>query len=306
MANSASSVLAVARGEIGYSRWDDPEAGTKYGRWYEAAIDRDPGNYDFGASGVPYCAMFVSWVFAQSGASCAGIPGAYCPSILAIGKSKGRLVPASAAVPGDVVLFDWGGDGVSDHVGIVEINKGGYLQTVEGNTNNGCVARRTRAYSTVSGVIRPAYDGSAKPSGGSSGGTSSGSAGGSSIADVQRWCNDNYGAGQKVDGINGPKTKRGLVLGLQTELNKQYGRGLAVDGICGSKTKAACVNVRRNASGNITRVLQGALICLGYDTGGFDGDFGSNTESAVRAYQRARGLSVDGVAGPNTFAALLG
>ena len=280
MANSASSVLAVARGEIGYSRWDDPEAGTKYGRWYEAAIDRDPGNYDFGASGVPYCAMFVSWVFAQSGASCAGIPGAYCPSILAIGKSKGRLVPASAAVPGDVVLFDWGG--------------------------NGCVARRTRAYSTVSGVIRPAYDGSAKPSGGSSGGTSSGSAGGSSIADVQRWCNDNYGAGQKVDGINGPKTKRGLVLGLQTELNKQYGRGLAVDGICGSKTKAACVNVRRNASGNITRVLQGALICLGYDTGGFDGDFGSNTESAVRAYQRARGLSVDGVAGPNTFAALLG
>ena len=96
------------------------------------------------------------------------------------------------------------------------------------------------------------------------------------------------------------------MLGLQTELNKQYGRGLAVDGICGSKTKAACVNVRRNASGNITRVLQGALICLGYDTGGFDGDFGSNTESAVRAYQRARGLSVDGVAGPNTFAALLG
>lgn len=299
MANSASSVLAIARGEIGYSRWDDPEAGTKYGRWYEAAIDRDSGNYDFGASGVPYCAMFVSWVFNQAGASCAGIPGAYCPSILAIGKSKGRLVPASGAVPGDVVLFDWGGDGTSDHVGIVEINKGGYLQTVEGNTNNGCVARRTRAYSTVSGVIRPAYDGSAKPSGGSSGSSSSAPASGS-IADVQRW------AGSTADGVWGPRTKAALVRKLQSELNAQFGRRLAVDGVWGAKTKAACVNVRRNASGNITRVLQGALICHGYSTNGFDGVFGGGTEAAVRAYQRSRGLSVDGVAGPNTFGALLG
>ena len=298
MANSASSVLAIARGEIGYSRWDDPDPGTKYGRWYEEAIDRNPGNYDFGASGVPYCAMFVSWVFDRAGASCVGIPGAYCPSILAVGKSKGRLVPASGAVPGDVVLFDWGGDGVSDHVGIVEVNKGGYLQTVEGNTNNGGGARRTRAHSTVSGVIRPAYDGSAKPSGGSSGSTSSAPASGS-IADVQRW------AGSAADGVFGPNTKAALVRKLQSELNAQFGRGLAVDGVWGPRTKAACVNVRRGARGNITRMLQGALICLGYDTGGFDGDFGAKTEAAVRSYQRTRGLSVDGVAGPNTLGALL-
>lgn len=121
-----------------------------------------------------------------------------------------------------------------------------------------------------------------------------------SIADVQRW------AGSAADGIYGPNTKASLVRKLQSELNAQFRAGLAVDGIWGPKTKAACVNVKRGAKGNITRTLQGALICLGYSTGGFDGIFGAATEQAVRSLQRARGLSVDGIAGCNTFAALLG
>jgi hypothetical protein len=32
-----------------------------------------------------------------------------------------------------------------------------YMQTIEGNTNNGQVARRTRGYSSIIGVIRPYY-----------------------------------------------------------------------------------------------------------------------------------------------------
>lgn len=121
-----------------------------------------------------------------------------------------------------------------------------------------------------------------------------------SIADVQRW------AGSTADGIFGPNTKASLVRKLQRELNAQFGRGLAVDGIWGPKTKAACVNVKRGAKGNITRTLQGTLICLGYSTGGFDGIFGAATEETVRSFQGARGLSADGIAGRNTFAALLG
>lgn len=120
------------------------------------------------------------------------------------------------------------------------------------------------------------------------------------IAEVQRWlgCDD--------DDIYGPDTKRHLVRKLQSELNSQFGAGLSVDGIWGPKTRAACVNVRRGARGNITRVLQGALICHGYDTGGFDGIFGGGTDSGVRAYQRDHGLAVDGIAGKATFASLLG
>lgn len=120
------------------------------------------------------------------------------------------------------------------------------------------------------------------------------------IAEVQAWL------GCTQDGIYGPVTKKHLVKTLQHELNAQFGAGLSEDGIWGPKTKAACVNVRRGARGNITNVLQGALICHGYDTNGFDGIFGSGTESAVRSYQSDHGLSADGIAGKATFASLLG
>ena len=35
-----------------------------------------------------------------------------------------------------------------------------------------------------------------------------------------------------------------------------------------------------------------------------DGDFGPGTERAVREFQEANGLAVDGIAGPDTFSAM--
>ena len=125
-------------------------------------------------------------------------------------------------------------------------------------------------------------------------------------AQFQRWLNEGYGAGLDVDGLWGPKTKAGAVRALQTELNAQFGTGLSVDGIWGPRTKAACVNVRQGAKGNLTRIIQGRLYCMGYDPQGFDGIFGSGCAAAVRAFQTARGLSADGIVGRNTWAALLG
>jgi predicted chitinase len=52
------------------------------------------------------------------------------------------------------------------------------------------------------------------------------------------------------------------------------------------------------------RRLQKRLTALGFDTGGIDGVFGHQTDTAVRAFQKSKGLEVDGVAGPNTLAAL--
>lgn len=166
---SANKVLSIASGEVGYSRWDDPQAGTKYGRAFAEKV----GNSFYGNSGVPYCCMFVWWVLDQAGMTVPGMPTASCTALRNACANAGMIVPKMSAKPGDIVIFDWPGsrDGANDHVGFVELNRSTYIQTIEGNTssgasgsqgNGGVVARRTRDWSVVQDVIRPAY-GSDKP-----------------------------------------------------------------------------------------------------------------------------------------------
>lgn len=126
----------------------------------------------------------------------------------------------------------------------------------------------------------------------------------SDIESVQKWLNVNYKSDLIVDGIFGDLTKKALVKALQTELNKQYNSNLAIDGIFGEKTKTEIPEVAFGASGNITKILQGLLICNGYTLNGFDGIFGSGTECAVISYQSNQSLSIDGIAGEETFFSL--
>ena len=118
------------------------------------------------------------------------------------------------------------------------------------------------------------------------------------IKTVQDWL------GVDVDGIYGNKTKAALVKKLQTVLNLLYGANLAVDGIFGNKTASALPNICKGSAGDLTKVLQGFLICHGYDTNGFDGIFGNATESAVRDFQKENDLYCDGIAGRATFGKL--
>ena len=151
---TANNLIKIAQTEVGYSRWTDSEPGTKYGRWYEKEVDKNPNNYNYGGNGVAYCAMFVSWCLDQARVSCEGLPNAYCPSI-----HHHEYLKPSELRKGDVVTFDWEDDGTDDHVGFVVSNDGKNITTIEGNTNNGKVCNRTRAYSTICGGIRPNYDG---------------------------------------------------------------------------------------------------------------------------------------------------
>lgn len=48
-------------------------------------------------------------------------------------------------------------------------------------------------------------------------------------------------------------------------------------------------------------ILQFKLNSLGYNCGNCDMKYGAKTENAVRSYQRANGLAVDGIAGKNTW-----
>ncbi|MGV3621824.1 MAG: peptidoglycan-binding protein [Archangium sp.] len=64
--------------------------------------------------------------------------------------------------------------------------------------------------------------------------------------------------------------------------------------------------LRRGASGSAVEDLQRKLKEAGFDPGEIDGKMGPKTEAAVRAYQQAKGLQVDGIVGPETRASLLG
>jgi len=58
--------------------------------------------------------------------------------------------------------------------------------------------------------------------------------------------------------------------------------------------------------GPAVRKLQTRLAALGFDPGEVDGEFGPDTDAAVRAFQESSGLEVDGVAGADTQKALGG
>jgi Putative peptidoglycan binding domain len=57
-------------------------------------------------------------------------------------------------------------------------------------------------------------------------------------------------------------------------------------------------------SGSNVRALQRELAALGYSPGAIDGSYGPSTKAAVEQFQRASGLTADGVAGQETLAAL--
>lgn len=115
----------------------------------------------------PWCAMFVSYCYSKAGAKnfVRGSRWAYCPFILDDARNQRNgltIVPKENTRAGDIVLFDWNGDGVPDHVGIVldPPGKRTTYTTIEGNTSGdnpsdgGCVAIQSRNMSVTVAFIR--------------------------------------------------------------------------------------------------------------------------------------------------------
>ncbi len=88
------------------------------------------------------------------------------------------------------------------------------------------------------------------------------------------------------DGIAGPGT-------LEKLYSKSAKKAHSVVGVIGNTLK-------QGDEGAAVRALQSRLKSLGYLSGTVDGSYGSATADAVRAFQRANNLSVDGKAGYST------
>ena len=64
------------------------------------------------------------------------------------------------------------------------------------------------------------------------------------------------------------------------------------------------VGIGGSVGSHDTYWLQRALMAMGFNPNGIDGVYGRDTRAAVRAYQTANGLTVDGIAGPQTYGSL--
>jgi hypothetical protein len=112
-----------------------------------------------------------------------------------------------------------------------------------------------------------------------------------------------------IDGVTGPWTQ-------QAVRTFQAKHGLTVDGVAGPQTRAALGKrgkprlgkrpMHLGQRGWDVAALQFLLHERGFEPNGFDGGFGPNTQNAVRRFQTAAHIGVDGVAGPTTIRALRG
>ena len=102
---------------------------------------------------MEWCACFVSWCANECGLIKSGaVPKfSYCPTGVQWFKDAGLWrAGGEEPQPGDIVFFDWEGDGTSDHVGIVESCDGRTVETIEGNSGDAC---RRNAYDVGSASI---------------------------------------------------------------------------------------------------------------------------------------------------------
>lgn len=199
----------------------------------------------------PWCCAFVVACFGMCDAGDI-IPGyAYCDGMIEIFKKWGRWQNRIGATPtkGDVVFYDWNGDGSSDHVGIVVNNSFGELNVIEGNMKDSVGYRKINSSaSQIIGFGRPNYsasDGSVNSTGKVNGKMKTISkldlehirtlpllgegSSGVYVKIIQVLLNYYHGTHLEVDGVYGPRTKTAV---------DAYQRAweLEVDGVVGRET----------------------------------------------------------------------
>ena len=143
MGEGNAAMVAVAQSQIG------SVGGEPYWSWW---------GLDYR---VEWCAMFVSWCADQCGYLDSGVLPKMEGVLPFIDWFRERCQWQDCdykPIPGDIIFFDWEGDGVANHVGIVEKVDGDFIYTIEGNTDDQCRENRYYLISTpIFGYGLPQY-----------------------------------------------------------------------------------------------------------------------------------------------------
>lgn len=326
-------ILDIANAEVGYlekasnNNLDDKIANAGDKNYTKYAEEMDTLKvYNGPKQGYAWCNVFIDWCFYKA----LGIDrarelligfSAGCTQDYNWFKSKGQIVPGPQI--GDLVFF-----GDISHIGIIENVDNDRIYTIEGNTSNaaeliingGQVAKKSylKTSKYIYGYARPKYNEEGQTTDENNVSneiiyslikkSSKGNL--VSIAQekliVKGYKLPHFGA----DGYFGDETEE-VVKQLQRDA------GITVDGIIGNDTWEVLNSnfVKPNGpaypgyyiiKGQISedvRKLQARLIQLGYSCGskGADSIFGNGTYNAVIAFQKANGLSADGIVGPKTW-----
>ena len=195
-----------------------------------------------------WCAATVSAVGVKLGITEYILPECSCGRMIELYKKAGCWEENDAYVPqpGDLVMYDWGDNGVGDnkgapdHVGMVTKVANGKITVIEGNKSDSVAYREINVNGRyIRGFCLPDYKAAAK-----------------------KFDKPTYVS------VNAQKLQKG-------------------------------------DSGNPVKVLQASLNAFGFNCGTVDGEFGANTEKAVKALQKSGNMSDDGIVGKNTWQFIL-
>ena len=125
------------------------------------------------------------------------------------------------------------------------------------------------------------------------------------VLKTQQWLNSTYGNDSRFnrvteDGITGWGTIYGLRRALQIE------EGItSTSNSFGPSTYSKCPDINEGDTGNLVYIVQGGLWCKGFNPGGFNGNYGSGTASAVKRFKEATGIGGNGNMNKDFMRALL-
>lgn len=299
MPNYASTVVKIATDEKGYlekksnSNLDSKTANAGSNNYTKYARDLDAisGFYNGKKQGFPWCDVFVDWCFVKAfGVEAAKkllcqpdkSLGAGCKYSMNYYKNNKQFYTSPKI--GDQIFFYNSTLKDIAHTGLVYKVDSSYVYTIEGNTssdsgviaNGGAVAAKKYklSYNRIAGYGRPKYD--TEPASNSSSSSNSTTSYKPSVLEWQK--------AAIADGFKFPK----------------YGADGFWGSECESVAKKAIVKKRLIYKySNLTKIVQKVVGVT------VDGKCGSNTKTAIKAWQKKQGLTSDGEVGLNSWKKIL-